>query len=85
VFLDPDIYPMNWAWWDGKMSFEHYREEHGLDSATLLLTAQDERLSQPEQEPKQATAGEDSSNHNGSPAHSEEDSQQEAAVTTRQR
>jgi cytochrome b subunit of formate dehydrogenase len=36
VFLDPDIYPMNWAWWDGKMSFEHYREEHGLDGATLL-------------------------------------------------
>ena len=36
VFLDPDVYPMNWAWWDGKMSFEHYREEHGLDSATLL-------------------------------------------------
>jgi len=36
VFLDPDVYPMNWAWWDGKMSVEHYREEHGLDSPTLL-------------------------------------------------
>jgi cytochrome b subunit of formate dehydrogenase len=36
VFFDPDTYPMNWAWWDGKMSFEHYREEHGLDSDTLL-------------------------------------------------
>jgi cytochrome b subunit of formate dehydrogenase len=36
VFFDPDVYPMNWAWWDGKMSFEHYREEHGLDSQTLL-------------------------------------------------
>ena len=34
---------MNWAWWDGKMSFEHYREEHGLDSATLL----DAAMSQP--------------------------------------
>ena len=21
VFFDPDAYPMNWAWWDGKMSF----------------------------------------------------------------
>ena len=31
VFLDPDVYPMNWAWWDGKMTLHHYREEHGLD------------------------------------------------------
>jgi cytochrome b subunit of formate dehydrogenase len=42
VFLDPDVYPMNWAWWDGKMSFEHYREEHGLDSPTLLEAARQE-------------------------------------------
>ncbi len=35
VFLDPDVYPMNWAWWDGKMTLHHYREEHGLDRATL--------------------------------------------------
>ena len=39
VFLDPDIYPMNWAWWDGKMSFEHYHEEHGLDTAALMDAA----------------------------------------------
>ena len=25
VFFDPDVYPMNWAWWDGKMPVEHYR------------------------------------------------------------
>ena len=31
VFFDPDVYPMNWAWWDGKMTMDHYREEHGLD------------------------------------------------------
>jgi cytochrome b subunit of formate dehydrogenase len=42
VFLDPDVYPMNWAWWDGKMSFEHYREEHGLDAETLLRAARSE-------------------------------------------
>jgi cytochrome b subunit of formate dehydrogenase len=42
VFFDPDVYPMNWAWWDGKMSFEHYREEHGLDSPTLLAGSQGE-------------------------------------------
>ncbi len=39
VFLDPDVYPMNWAWWDGRMSFEHYREEHELDTETLLQAA----------------------------------------------
>jgi cytochrome b subunit of formate dehydrogenase len=39
VFFDPDIYPMNWAWWDGKMSFEYYREEHALDAETLLEAA----------------------------------------------
>ena len=31
VFLDPDVYPMNWAWWDGKMTLHHYQDEHGLD------------------------------------------------------
>jgi len=42
VFLDPDVYPMNWAWWDGKMPLEHYEEEHGLDVATLLSVRQQE-------------------------------------------
>jgi cytochrome b subunit of formate dehydrogenase len=32
VFFDPDVYPMNWAWWDGKMPVEHYRHEHELDA-----------------------------------------------------
>ena len=36
VFLDPDVYPMNWAWYDGKVSLHHYQEEHGLDGETLL-------------------------------------------------
>jgi hypothetical protein len=44
VFFDPDVYPMNWAWWDGKMSFEHYREEHGLDSETLLEAARSQPI-----------------------------------------
>jgi cytochrome b subunit of formate dehydrogenase len=35
VFFDPDVYPMNWAWWDGKMPLHHYREEHGLDVESL--------------------------------------------------
>jgi cytochrome b subunit of formate dehydrogenase len=43
IFLDLDVYPMNWAWWDGKMSFEHYHEEHGLDALTLLAAAESRR------------------------------------------
>jgi cytochrome b subunit of formate dehydrogenase len=42
VFFDPDVYPMNWAWWDGKMPVEHYRHEHGLDAQSLGRTAADE-------------------------------------------
>ncbi len=39
VFFDPDVYPMNWAWWDGKMTLHHYREEHGLDVTPLLANS----------------------------------------------
>jgi len=56
VFLDPDVYPMNWAWWDGKMSFEHYREEHGLDAATLLQAATAEKPAPEESKPVVAEA-----------------------------
>lgn len=35
VFFDPDVYPMNWAWWDGKMPVEHYKHEHALDTESL--------------------------------------------------
>ena len=35
VFFDPDIYPMNWAWWDGKIPLHRYREEHALDTSVL--------------------------------------------------
>jgi cytochrome b subunit of formate dehydrogenase len=38
VFFDPDVYPMNWAWWDGKMPVEHYRTEHGLDTGAMAET-----------------------------------------------
>ena len=31
VIFDPDVYPMNWAWLDGKMSEDLYREEHGKE------------------------------------------------------
>ncbi len=35
VIFDPDVYPVNWAWWDGRVTEHWYRDEHGLDVATL--------------------------------------------------
>ena len=32
VIFDPDIYPMNWAWFDGKVDEHWYAEEHPLDN-----------------------------------------------------
>ncbi|MBV9610467.1 MAG: hypothetical protein JO187_12980, partial [Acidobacteria bacterium] len=32
VMFDPDVYPINWAFWDGKMSRKLYEEEHPLDA-----------------------------------------------------
>jgi cytochrome b subunit of formate dehydrogenase len=42
VFFDPDVYPMNWAWWDGKMPLEHYRHEHELDVEPSSAVSVDE-------------------------------------------
>jgi hypothetical protein len=49
VFFDADVYPMNWAWWDGKMPADHYREEHGLDLP--MLQQADPARAKPEPEP----------------------------------
>ncbi|MEI6563146.1 MAG: cytochrome b/b6 domain-containing protein [bacterium] len=35
VMFDPDVYPLNTACIDGRMSEHLYREEHGLDTETL--------------------------------------------------
>jgi len=56
VFFDPDAYPMNWAWWDGKMPFEHYEEEHALDAETLLAAAREHAASEPAQASREADA-----------------------------
>jgi cytochrome b subunit of formate dehydrogenase len=31
VIFDPDAYPMNWAWYDGKMREDQFRHEHELE------------------------------------------------------
>jgi formate dehydrogenase gamma subunit len=43
VMFDPDVYPMNWSWWNGQMSLEHYKDEHALDSETILEVVQQEK------------------------------------------
>ncbi|HSY11276.1 MAG TPA: cytochrome b/b6 domain-containing protein [Verrucomicrobiae bacterium] len=35
VIFDPDAYPMNWAWFDGRMSIEHYEHEHPMDVGAI--------------------------------------------------
>jgi len=40
VFFDSDVYPMNWAWWDGKVPLEDYRSEHPLDLESVLEAGQ---------------------------------------------
>jgi cytochrome b subunit of formate dehydrogenase len=50
IIFDPDVYPMNWAWYDGKMTLEQYREEHSLDGQTIA-----EFMAEPEAEEEVAT------------------------------
>jgi cytochrome b subunit of formate dehydrogenase len=57
VIFDPDVYPINWAWYDGKVSLEHYREEHPLDFETLATVKFDEQEDDSsEEKPEEETA-----------------------------
>jgi cytochrome b subunit of formate dehydrogenase len=58
VIFDPDTYPMNWAWYDGKMSVEHYQEEHGLDGQTIYESVSQQASGQAEP-PKPAPKAEE--------------------------
>ncbi len=57
VFLDPDVYPMNWAWLDGKMPLHHYHEEHGLDGETIAQASPEAAQDGPEIEEETEVAG----------------------------
>jgi predicted CXXCH cytochrome family protein len=52
VIFDPDVYPINWAWMDGKVTPHHYKEEHGLDTETLGQSGHEDRLEPDEDEPE---------------------------------
>jgi cytochrome b subunit of formate dehydrogenase len=53
IIFDPDTYPMNWAWFDGKMSIEHYEHEHPLDHLAV------EKARGSEEEPEPAKVSEE--------------------------
>ena len=44
VIFDPDVYPLNWALVDGKVSEELYKEEHELDYHRRLNISPDSEL-----------------------------------------
>jgi cytochrome b subunit of formate dehydrogenase len=37
VIFDPDVYPLNWACWNGKVSNHWQQEEHPLDATVRLV------------------------------------------------
>lgn len=44
VIFDPDVYPVNWAFYDGRESDELYKEEHELDYERLVQEREKESL-----------------------------------------
>jgi hypothetical protein len=52
VFFDPDIYPNNTAWLDGRVSEEWYKEEHALDTETLDQAAHKSSSPKPHHPPE---------------------------------
>ena len=57
VIFDPDVYPLNWAWYDGKMSIEHYEHEHPLDRVAIDNAIGSEAPAEPVEEPAEETVG----------------------------
>ena len=44
VIFDPDVYPLNWALVDGKVSEDYYKEEHQLDYEQMIHDGDEEKL-----------------------------------------
>lgn len=63
VIFDPDVYPMNWSWWNGRMPLEHYKDEHPLDSKTILLAIGQERNGDDRRKSSRTEPGETNSPH----------------------
>jgi formate dehydrogenase gamma subunit len=48
VIFDPDVYPLNWAVVDGRVSEEYYKEEHELDYEQMI-SAREEQMPEPDE------------------------------------
>lgn len=46
VLFDPDVYPMNWAWWDGRVTESWHREEHPGDAAAPRVVPREKTKSE---------------------------------------
>lgn len=55
VIFDPDVYPLNWALVDGRVSEEYYKEEHELDYDRIMSARREQ---QEKQDHTQSDAGE---------------------------
>ncbi|MBI2950150.1 MAG: cytochrome b/b6 domain-containing protein [Verrucomicrobia bacterium] len=47
VIFDPDVYPINWAWWDGKVPAEKPDEDRALDGTRETRTPSPKTADQP--------------------------------------
>ncbi|HEY3930327.1 MAG TPA: cytochrome b/b6 domain-containing protein, partial [Candidatus Koribacter sp.] len=59
VIYDPEAYPMNWAWLDGRMSIEHYQHEHPLDTEALAKAPGSEEGAESEEKEEESVAAHD--------------------------
>jgi cytochrome b subunit of formate dehydrogenase len=50
IIFDPEVYPMNWAWYDGKVTYELYQSEHALEVETLNQAVEAEEREQEQRE-----------------------------------
>ena len=57
VIFDPDVYPINWAFYDGRVSEELYKEEHELAYERLKNETQGGDVAEPETEAGAAPVG----------------------------
>ena len=46
VIFDPDVYPLNWALVDGRVSKEYYKEEHELDYDRIISARREKQEKQ---------------------------------------
>jgi formate dehydrogenase gamma subunit len=57
VIFDPDVYPVNWAFYDGRESDELYKEEHELDYERMMREREQQSAQEDAEElPEEAEA-----------------------------